>query len=599
MKKANVLWARAAIVLSAFLIAFGASAQASTVPGALSGELGVSPNGAATYQLPIQAPPGIAGMTPKIALVYNSQAGNGLLGKGWSIQGLSSIRRCPQTMASDGVRGRISYTQADRFCLDDQHLVVVAGLYGGHDSEYRSEIDPFSRIRAIVSDSSANGPQHFIVQTKDGITLEFGNSNDSRIEAQGKTVVRSWLLSRMIDTLGNAIEFHYTEDNASGEARIERISYAGRSMVFTYEFRHDTQLAYQLGSAVRITERLKAIETRIDAHLVHRYDITYTYGSTTGLSRVNTITQCAGDGSCLPPLIFQHSNSTELGSFDSGVRIINEPTLTLANNGSNTVNPELPDQEQLATKLADLNRDGALDMLYAITGPSGARVYRLLGNGDGSFQAATVLINQPSLGSTAGCTPELTDVNGDSLDDLLYVCAQSSGAKVHEWLGRSDGSFQWAGTLLNDSAWGNLSTFQAHIADINGDGIVDLLYTHADISGAMALKWLGRGDGSFHAGVLATRSPNTITFEGFRPSLVDLNNDGLLDLLYTYTGSFGAAAYWFPNNGEGSFHAPQLVLNTNSFGNTAGCAPYVADLNNDGSADLLYACAKSSGAFAY
>ncbi len=51
----------------------------------IAGEFRVNENGAATYSIPIYAPPGTGGVEPQIALNYSSQSGNGLLGLGWAI----------------------------------------------------------------------------------------------------------------------------------------------------------------------------------------------------------------------------------------------------------------------------------------------------------------------------------------------------------------------------------------------------------------------------------------------------------------------------------------------------------------------------------
>jgi Salmonella virulence plasmid 65kDa B protein len=53
--------------------------------GALPGGGEVSPTGEYTYSLPIDLPPGRAGMQPSLALVYAHRAGNGLLGEGFSL----------------------------------------------------------------------------------------------------------------------------------------------------------------------------------------------------------------------------------------------------------------------------------------------------------------------------------------------------------------------------------------------------------------------------------------------------------------------------------------------------------------------------------
>src|SRR5690349_15177406 len=82
-------------------VATGVHAQTTTAVGSTAGTLRVSEGGAAEYSIPIRVPPGLGGIEPKIGLSYNSMAGNGLLGVGWNVNGLSAITRCAQTVAQD------------------------------------------------------------------------------------------------------------------------------------------------------------------------------------------------------------------------------------------------------------------------------------------------------------------------------------------------------------------------------------------------------------------------------------------------------------------------------------------------------------------
>ena len=156
--------------------------------GTIAGTLAVTDSGAATYSIPIQVPPGTAGLQPSLALTYNSQSGDGLVGVGWSLAGLSTIHRCPSTIAQDGQRRGINYDNNlgnDNFCLDGQRLIPIGpptllppnqpGYPDRQMIEYRTEIDTFSRIRAYVDlPETFASPTRFQVWTKSGQVLGFG-----------------------------------------------------------------------------------------------------------------------------------------------------------------------------------------------------------------------------------------------------------------------------------------------------------------------------------------------------------------------------------------------------------------------------------------
>src|SRR5262245_39282977 len=136
--------------------------------GTLPGELSVTGTGAASYTIPIDVPAGFRGLTPELALGYDSRGGNGMVGVGWALQGLSRITRCPRSQAYGGMTDRVNFDASDHFCLDGTPLVVVnGGTYGAAGSEYRTAPDRNARI--ILDSVLADGqPSGFTVYHKDG-----------------------------------------------------------------------------------------------------------------------------------------------------------------------------------------------------------------------------------------------------------------------------------------------------------------------------------------------------------------------------------------------------------------------------------------------
>jgi len=102
-----------------FFVLFLSNTLHAAIVGTTKGEFSVN-QGTANYNLKIDVPPGVAGMEPKLSLNYSSGGGNGYMGVGWSMGGVSAITRCPQTKAVDGAKHKfgIKYDENDRYCLD-------------------------------------------------------------------------------------------------------------------------------------------------------------------------------------------------------------------------------------------------------------------------------------------------------------------------------------------------------------------------------------------------------------------------------------------------------------------------------------------------
>ena len=172
--------------------------------GAIEGEAAVSATGSATYTIPVKVPAGINGVVPAVNLIYNSQGGDGIIGPGWSLSGLSAIVRAGNDMYHDGSVTTVAFTNDDNYVLDGQRLYAVTGTNGADGTIYATETESFAQI---TSYGSVNGgePDYFEVITKDGTTLEYSYaySRDYTTTADPYTKTISWHLYRITDINGN------------------------------------------------------------------------------------------------------------------------------------------------------------------------------------------------------------------------------------------------------------------------------------------------------------------------------------------------------------------------------------------------------------
>ena len=201
-----------------------ASIASTTFNGQTSGSPSVS-GGAAAYSIPIDVVPGRAGIQPDISLQYNSRSGVGVAGVGWSLNAGNSISRCAATLAHDGVVGAIKFSYSnDKLCLNGQRLINVSGSYGFANTEYRFEIDNFTRVfqRTGNTDSSAT---YFEVKSPDGSISYYGQTTGSKVSPSGTSKTLSWLLNKTKDVSGkNHMSYYYTNYGA-GEKLLTSIKY--------------------------------------------------------------------------------------------------------------------------------------------------------------------------------------------------------------------------------------------------------------------------------------------------------------------------------------------------------------------------------------
>jgi hypothetical protein len=182
----------------------------------------------------------------------------------------------------------------------------------GLGSQYRTEIESFSQIMPIGQ--AGYGPASFIVKTKAGLTMEYGGTDKSRIEAQGNTnaTVAIWAINKITDIRGNSMSFAYNEDRINGEFSIASISYGGNVVTFVYDTtqRPDIQTGYQAGSKITLSQRLKSIKTWAGSSLMQQTALNYAVGTNTKQSILSSVQICDGANQCLEPTLFSEVSSS-------------------------------------------------------------------------------------------------------------------------------------------------------------------------------------------------------------------------------------------------------------------------------------------------
>jgi hypothetical protein len=458
----------------------GASAQQMSLPG----NFAVNSSGAATYDIAIAVPPGTAGMVPSLKLSYTSHGvGNGLLGVGRALSGLPSIGRCARTVAQDGSVGAITFTATDMLCLDGQRLIAINGAYGADGTEYRTEVDSFSRII-----QHGSPPAYFEVYTKAGQVMEFGNTTNSLILAQGKTVARNWALDKVTDTKGNYLTVTYVNDAVDGQAYPSEIDYTGNAAAgvtpynkvqFAYlNPRPDTMVAYQAGSFIKNTVLLTDVKTYAGGALVADYKLTYQQSASTQASEIASINLCASDGSCLPATQFGWSSGFD-GTFTGSVQ-------------SAGADFQSPPGDAFLPLSGDFNGDGLTDWMMIIN--TTQRVF--LSNGDGTFnQVVTSNAFDGNFGSPpqASFLPITGDFDGDGKTDWLMIM----GANQRIFFSNGDGTFRlvFTANAFGGADFGSPPTagFLPLVGDFDGDGRTDWMM----IDSTTQRLFLSNGDGTW------------------------------------------------------------------------------------------------------
>jgi hypothetical protein len=295
---------------------------------------------------------------------------------------------------------------------------------------------------------------------------------------------------------------------------------------------------------------------------------------------------------------------------------------------------------QRQTVQADVNNDNRMDIVFneRRSAPALNRVHVALAAGAGVFTLASPADN-PNTPTEGWETYEMVvaDIDGDGRDDLAWNHRATNNV-VYAGMTNGDGSFTWRNRQQHtNTGWG--SSYNVTTGDLNGDGRTDLLWSNAGSSTVTLRHYFGlaKADSSFMmssnyfdfsanfsgygpplvgnfdgnpygdivlnalastynntyvarftptsdtTGTLALATPLGYTIDGWGAyvwRIGDIDGQRATDLLWA---SPSGAVHRALNDGDASFTAQTYQ----SAAVNGASNPFVADFNNDGTADLL------------
>ncbi len=244
----------------------------------------------------------------------------------------------------------------------------------------------------------------------------------------------------------------------------------------------------------------------------------------------------------------------------------NEVQVLLGNgDGTFTPLPPFAASAVFVIATADFNGDGKPDL--ALVNPGAESVTILLGNGDGTFT-----LTSTNTISGAPTALAIGDLNKDGNLDLAVV--NGTGDSVAIFLGKGDGTF----TELSSQPETGVEPLSIAIGDFDGDGNADLVVSNQNYGypnlGTLTLLF-GNGKGEFRAGTISAQTgsiPETV-------AVADVNGDGIPDLVTANAGSNTVSLLM--GRGHGEFDAARSFP-----AGTDPLAAVIGDFNGDGIPDL-------------
>lgn len=560
-------------------------------PGSVRGlgsdaEIGVF-SGEVQYDVPFSLPNGWGGFAPQLGLGYSGELGNGVVGVGWMLSH-AAIRRStregvPSFTDDDtfeivgfGQSGRLVPIGPDEFRIEGQGNAFRV-IRNGRRFEV-TDSDGSTYYMGLTSDSREQDDQGRIfawlpevVTHRSGESIQYTYFRDhGQVYMSGI----AWGPNRRFDV---ALEYEARPDSFVSYRegfRVEtdlrlahvRVHSTDAAMVAhelrAYHLTYDDGLSLSRLASVTMTgyDGLSALPPLTFGYATEAPTQVVALGGTDGWQleqRGVAFFDVDGDG--MDDLYRLEMGNHEYrknlgGTFGARTRIDGATALELA-----------------STAFIDLDGDSRPELVRIVNDTW--RYSRLV---DGAWQPGAVWPGTTGV-PLSGPGVATADVNGDGRTDVL----QSTTGGVRLWLNTSYGLASPISLPPVDPSNVLVEPGGANtrVLDMNGDGLADVVW----LTDSWMKIFLGRGDGTFQPWrkTFYPWSATALDLRNLR--LADLNRDGLVDLV-RFTASH---VLYFPGEADGSFswfsrHVPRPD------GDNTDITIAIADANGNGSQDIVW-----------
>ena len=428
------------------------------------------------------AVPPAHGVTPALALEYDSAVSNSLAGVGWRLSGISSIER-----ASVG-QGSPRYDESDVFSLNGQPLIACT-QQTATDPQTQSPTSPSCQTGGTHSTKIESYIRIKFDDTANTWTVWTKNGNREVFEPVHTTSlgVYRWGVSQAIDPSGNSVNYEWS--CADGACYPDTITYHPdeqtlfRSRIrLVWEQRPDPISMANGVDIVTMSRRLRAIDvlsnSRMEGPFYKKgrykyYTLEYSTSPTTLRSLLTEIREYGTNAEPRPDGSAKGNDYLPLASFQYSGGDVTLDTLATGPTWSDASGWG-GESHYSSIRFPDINGDGKSD----ICGRAAAGIVCHLGTGTGF---ATKVAGPAWTNATGWNEPKYNhtiqypDVNGDGKADVCgrdasgITCAISTGtAFVAQAFTTGIG---WS----DANGWGSESHYSSiRFPDINGDGKSDI-----------------------------------------------------------------------------------------------------------------------------